>query len=155
MILYHGSNVEIRQIDLNKSARGKDFGKGFYLSEDEKQAEAEKAAHIITVITGAYNGNVSVESMFDNGDGNSKTGESAQSLVDDVMNSEIAKEMIGSAVKNNSTDPYNISNALSQEDLSSLQDVLSSRLDEATGTKDKQSINDIATLFGLDLSLVP
>ena len=39
MILYHGSNVEIRHIDLNKSARGKDFGKGFYLSEDEKQAE--------------------------------------------------------------------------------------------------------------------
>lgn len=39
MILYHGSNVEIRYIDLSKSARGKDFGKGFYLSEDEKQAE--------------------------------------------------------------------------------------------------------------------
>lgn len=39
MILYHGSNIEIRHIDLSKSARGKDFGKGFYLSEDEKQAE--------------------------------------------------------------------------------------------------------------------
>lgn len=39
MILYHGSNVEIHEIDLNKSARGKDFGRGFYLSENEKQAE--------------------------------------------------------------------------------------------------------------------
>ena len=39
MILYHGSTVEIHDIDLNKSARGKDFGKGFYLSENEKQAE--------------------------------------------------------------------------------------------------------------------
>lgn len=39
MILYHGSNVEIHKIDLTKSARGKDFGKGFYLSEDKKQAE--------------------------------------------------------------------------------------------------------------------
>lgn len=39
MILYHGSNVEILHIDLSKSARGKDFGKGFYLSENEKQAE--------------------------------------------------------------------------------------------------------------------
>lgn len=38
MILYHGSGVEIYQIDLNKSARGKDFGKGFYLSEDKEQA---------------------------------------------------------------------------------------------------------------------
>ena len=35
MILYHGSNVEIQHIDLSKSARGKDFGKGFYLSENE------------------------------------------------------------------------------------------------------------------------
>ena len=39
MILYHGSNIEIREIDLTKSMRGKDFGKGFYLSADEKQAE--------------------------------------------------------------------------------------------------------------------
>jgi len=38
MILY-GSNVEIHEIDLTKSARGKDFGQGFYLSENEKQAE--------------------------------------------------------------------------------------------------------------------
>ena len=38
MILYHGSNVEIRHIDLSKSARGKDFGKGFYLSESYEQA---------------------------------------------------------------------------------------------------------------------
>ena len=39
MILYHGSNAEIHDIDLSKSARGKDFGKGFYLSENEKQAQ--------------------------------------------------------------------------------------------------------------------
>ena len=39
MILYHGSNVDIRDIDLAKSLRGKDFGQGFYLSADEKQAE--------------------------------------------------------------------------------------------------------------------
>lgn len=39
MILYHGSNVEIAAIDLNRSMRGKDFGQGFYLSADKKQAE--------------------------------------------------------------------------------------------------------------------
>lgn len=39
MILYHGSNVEIVAIDLSKSMRGKDFGQGFYLSADKKQAE--------------------------------------------------------------------------------------------------------------------
>lgn len=40
MTLYHGSNVEIDVIDLSKSRPGKDFGKGFYLSEDKSQATA-------------------------------------------------------------------------------------------------------------------
>lgn len=38
MILYHGSNITIEQIDLSKSKPNKDFGQGFYLSEDENQA---------------------------------------------------------------------------------------------------------------------
>ena len=38
MILYHGSNVEIGQIDLSLSKVGKDFGCGFYLSADMEQA---------------------------------------------------------------------------------------------------------------------
>jgi hypothetical protein len=46
MILYHGSNVSIESIDFSKSKPGKDFGIGFYLSADEKQAQemAEKKA---------------------------------------------------------------------------------------------------------------
>lgn len=38
MILFHGSNIEIEKIDLSKSKPGKDFGKGFYLSDTEEQA---------------------------------------------------------------------------------------------------------------------
>lgn len=38
MILYHGSNMIIEQIDLSKSKPNKDFGRGFYLSENEAQA---------------------------------------------------------------------------------------------------------------------
>ena len=38
MILYHGSNTEIEQINLSKSKPYKDFGKGFYLSDNEDQA---------------------------------------------------------------------------------------------------------------------
>ena len=38
MILYHGSNLEIKQIDLSVSKVGKDFGCGFYLSADREQA---------------------------------------------------------------------------------------------------------------------
>ena len=37
MILYHGSNMIVDKIDLEKSKPNKDFGKGFYLSEDETQ----------------------------------------------------------------------------------------------------------------------
>lgn len=38
MILYHGSNIEINEIQLSKGRHGKDFGHGFYLSDDYRQA---------------------------------------------------------------------------------------------------------------------
>ena len=36
--LYHGSNVEIINIDLSLSRKGKDFGCGFYLNANKQQA---------------------------------------------------------------------------------------------------------------------
>lgn len=39
MILYHGSNVEVKEIDLSRSEVGKDFGAGFYLTASKEQAE--------------------------------------------------------------------------------------------------------------------
>lgn len=51
MILYHGSNVEIFTINLSKSKPNKDFGKGFYLSEDELQAR-EMAIFKATLLGG-------------------------------------------------------------------------------------------------------
>ena len=39
MILYHGSNQEILTIDLSKSRPHKDFGQGFYLTENKEQAQ--------------------------------------------------------------------------------------------------------------------
>lgn len=38
MKLYHGSTVDIQQIELDKSKPNKDFGRAFYLSEDKQQA---------------------------------------------------------------------------------------------------------------------
>lgn len=38
MILYHGSNIDIPVIDLKKSKPNKDFGRAFYLSDNESQA---------------------------------------------------------------------------------------------------------------------
>ena len=42
MILYHGSNIAIDEIDFEKSRPGKDFGVGFYLSADELQAKGKR-----------------------------------------------------------------------------------------------------------------
>lgn len=39
MILYHGSNVEIDEINLNKCKKYKDFGQGFYCTTIKQQAE--------------------------------------------------------------------------------------------------------------------
>lgn len=39
MILYHGSNIEIEEIDLNKCKKYKDFGQGFYCTSIKQQAE--------------------------------------------------------------------------------------------------------------------
>ncbi|MBP5365874.1 MAG: DUF3990 domain-containing protein [Bacteroidales bacterium] len=38
MILYHGSNIDFSVIDLQKSKPNKDFGRAFYLSDNEAQA---------------------------------------------------------------------------------------------------------------------
>ena len=38
MKLYHGSNIEIEQIDLSRGRRGKDFGRGFYVNPEYQQA---------------------------------------------------------------------------------------------------------------------
>jgi len=39
MKVYHGSYTAIEDIDLSKSQRGKDFGRGFYVTKLRKQAE--------------------------------------------------------------------------------------------------------------------
>ena len=40
MRLYHGSDVSVQSVDLGRALMFKDFGPGFYLSADIKQAEA-------------------------------------------------------------------------------------------------------------------
>ena len=38
MKLYHGTYLQFDAVDLSKSNKGKDFGKGFYLSDNYEQA---------------------------------------------------------------------------------------------------------------------
>ena len=48
MLLYHGSNIDIKEIDLAMCRPYKDFGKGFYLTVMKDQAEkmANRVARI-------------------------------------------------------------------------------------------------------------
>lgn len=39
MIVFHGSNVDVMEIDLSKSRKGLDFGRGFYVTVIREQAE--------------------------------------------------------------------------------------------------------------------
>ena len=39
MLLFHGSYVSVEEIDLEKCTKGKDFGRGFYLTSDLNQAK--------------------------------------------------------------------------------------------------------------------
>lgn len=39
MILYHGSNVEVKELKIIKTKRLLDFGTGFYLTSDFEQAK--------------------------------------------------------------------------------------------------------------------
>jgi hypothetical protein len=50
--LYHGSNVNIKQIDLKRSKKGKDFGCGFYLNTSRQQALDMAKRTARTLMTG-------------------------------------------------------------------------------------------------------
>ena len=39
MLLYHGSFIQVSEIDLSKCKQGKDFGRGFYVTSSYKQAQ--------------------------------------------------------------------------------------------------------------------
>lgn len=39
MLVYHGTNADIKEIDLSKGSRFKDFGQGFYVTPDLETAQ--------------------------------------------------------------------------------------------------------------------
>lgn len=66
MTLYHGSNVEIDQINLSLCKNGKDFGKGFYLNPNFEQARdmAQKAVRVTRKGNEVINGFLFDESIL-------------------------------------------------------------------------------------------
>ena len=67
--LYHGSNVDIKQIDLTLSKPDKDFGQGFYLTDIKEQAldMAKRRCRILGVGEPIINSYKFGESLLDNG----------------------------------------------------------------------------------------
>jgi hypothetical protein len=59
-LLFHGSNVEVSNVDLNKGVLKKDFGNGFYTTNSKKQAE--KFAQIKAK---RYSANIGYVSVFE------------------------------------------------------------------------------------------
>jgi len=53
MILFHGTNVHFETIDINKSKIGKDFGRGFYLSDNFNQAMELAKVKVAQLETGS------------------------------------------------------------------------------------------------------
>ncbi len=61
MILYHGSYCVVENPDLQKCAKFKDFGKGFYLTTSKEQA---KSFAKITAAKSKARGLISVNEQF-------------------------------------------------------------------------------------------
>jgi len=59
MIVYHGSNIEILNVQLEKCNKYKDFGQGFYVTTLEEQAER------MAKRTVARSGGASIVTIFD------------------------------------------------------------------------------------------
>ena len=49
-VLYHGSYCEVKEPDLAKCAKKKDFGQGFYLTSSKEQAESFLRTSIVKAI---------------------------------------------------------------------------------------------------------
>ena len=50
LLLYHGSYCEVKEPDLEKCAKRKDFGQGFYLTSSKEQAESFLKTSIVKAI---------------------------------------------------------------------------------------------------------
>ncbi len=108
--------------------------------------EAADIAHVISIISNAHSTVNGAVNVFDMGDGSSRTGESASQLVEEILESTIAIEMINSAVHSNGQDPYNVSDTLSHDDKASLEAALTA----CSGTTSRDTLEDIASVFGVN-----
>ena len=123
------------------------------MKEEEKHEEALKTAHILTVINSAHIKNGATD-LFSDGNGASKSGETAEDFVSEVLDSMIAAEMLDAAANKigENADPYNIHKYLSDNDVSNLEAALSEQYGSSSSSfEDKETIKNIADIFGVSI----
>ena len=98
-------------------------------------------------MSGVHNSVEGTNNVFGAGEGASKTGESADKFVSDVMSSSIAKEMMDNALEGGEKDPYGIHGTLSDEDKQNIEDALRSEYREGT---DKTTLENLAAILGVE-----
>ena len=140
------SNITESLVDTIRNHKYTDKNGDGVVDQTDIDLEAADTAHVITIISNANNSSSLGSNVFDIGDGNSKTGESAAQLVDEILESTIAVEMINSAVHSGGDDPYGVSGALSDSDRASLEAAL---LERVTPTN-VETLEDIASVFGVN-----
>lgn len=113
--------------------------------------EAEATAHIITVLSGVHNSVEGTNNVFGAGEGASKTGESADKFVSDVMSSSIAKEMMDNALEGGEKDPYGIHGTLTDTDKANVESALNEYKNNNSDA-DTGSLEDLAAILGVKFS---
>lgn len=61
MVLYHGSNVEVREPELIPSKRLLDFGAGFYLTSDFEQAKKWAIRTVNNYLKGYFSEDIAIQ----------------------------------------------------------------------------------------------
>ena len=126
-----------------------------FADENERHEEAENAAHILTMLNAAHiNDDPSITNVFKNeANEPSKVEETANQMVEKMLDSEIIMEMVSSAAQSEDLDPYNVQKFLTESDKSGLEQALTNHYGNASTMEDKGSIEELASVFGFDSSM--
>ena len=145
------SSITTSLVDTINAHEYKDKNGDGVVDQADIDIEATEIAHILTVMSGAHNSANGVTDVFGTGEGESKTGESADQFVSNVLASEIAKEMMDSAVKEDATgDPYGIHGTLSDADKASVESALANEY--ANNSENKKALENLAAILGVDFN---
>ncbi|MBO5261512.1 MAG: CvpA family protein [Clostridia bacterium] len=144
------SNITTDLVDTIHDHKYTDKNGDGIVDQADIDMEAEATAHIITVLSGVHNNVEGTDNVFGAGEGASKTGESADKFVADVMSSSIAKEMMDGALEGDNKDPYGIHGTLTENDKANVESALTNYSNNPDA--DQDALEDLAAILGVNFS---